>query len=71
MNEEIHVIKKNDTRKLSSLLEGKKSIGVKWVNKTNSKPNGKIDKLKARLKSKATVRSQELTILRSLLQLLD
>ena len=34
MDEEIHVIEKNDTWKLTNLPENKKAIGVKWVYKT-------------------------------------
>ncbi|XP_056162599.1 zinc finger CCCH domain-containing protein 16-like [Syzygium oleosum] len=49
MNDEIHAIEKNDTWELTSLSEGKKSIGVKWVYKTKYKPNGDVDRLKARL----------------------
>lgn len=49
MNDEIHSIEKNDTRELTSLPEGKKSIGVKWVFKTKYKPSGEVERLKARL----------------------
>ncbi|KAI6685606.1 hypothetical protein NL676_031519 [Syzygium grande] len=49
MDDEIYAIEKNDTWELTSLPEGKKSIGMKWVYKTKYKPNGDIDWLKAHL----------------------
>lgn len=49
MDDEIQSIEKNDTWELTSLPEGKKSIGVKWVYKTKYKPDGQVDRLKARL----------------------
>ena len=52
MNEEIHAIEKNDTWELTTLPEGKKPIGVKWVYKTKYNPNGEIDRFKARLVAK-------------------
>ena len=52
MNEEIHAIEKNDTWELTDLLADKKPIGVKWVYKTKYKPNGEVDRFKARLVSK-------------------
>lgn len=35
MGEKIHAIEKNDTWELTSLPEGKTTIGVKWVYKTD------------------------------------
>ncbi|PKI72008.1 hypothetical protein CRG98_007624 [Punica granatum] len=49
MDDEISAIEKTDTWELTPLPEGKKSIGVKWVYKTKYKPNGDVDRLKARL----------------------
>ena len=52
MDEEIHAIEKNDTWELTTLPEGKKPIGVKWVYKTKYNPNGEVDRFKARLVAK-------------------
>ena len=49
MDEEIHAIKKNDTWKLTNLLENKKAIGVKWVYKTKKNAKGEVQRYKARL----------------------
>eukprot|EP00253_Pinus_taeda_P003787 PITA_03787 len=49
MNEEIGAIEKSKTWELVDLPEGKKAIGVKWVYKTKSNAEGKIDMHKARL----------------------
>ncbi|KAL5802512.1 hypothetical protein ACOSQ4_030817 [Xanthoceras sorbifolium] len=49
MDAEIQSIEKNNTWELTSLPEGKKSIGVKWVYKTKYKFDGQVDKLKAGL----------------------
>lgn len=49
MDEEIHSIEKNNTWEVTSLPKGKKPIGVKWVYKTKYKPDGQVDRLKARL----------------------
>jgi len=49
MEEEIKAIERNDTWKLVSLLKGKHVIGVKWVYKTKSNIEGKIERHKARL----------------------
>jgi hypothetical protein len=49
MNEEIHVIEKNGTWKLTNLLENKKAIGVKWVYKTKKNAKGEVQRYKARL----------------------
>ena len=52
MDEEIGAIKKNDTWELTSLPEGHKTIGVKWVYKTETNQEGKVEKHKARLVAK-------------------
>ena len=49
MNDEIGVIEKIKTWELVDLPEGKDAIGVKWVYKTKSNAEGKIDRHKARL----------------------
>jgi len=52
MDEEIHAIEKNDTWKLTNLLENKKAIGVKWVYKTKKNAKGEVQRYKARLMAK-------------------
>jgi len=52
MDEEIHAIEKNDTWKLTNLLENKKAIGVKWVYKTKKNAKGEVQRYKARLVAK-------------------
>lgn len=49
MEEEIWAIEKNNTWELVDLPDGEKAICVKWVYKTKRKPNGEVDKHKARL----------------------
>eukprot|EP00253_Pinus_taeda_P017862 PITA_17862 len=49
MEEEIKVIERNETWELVSLPKGKHVIGVKWVYKTKSNIDGKIERHKARL----------------------
>ena len=49
MEEEIEAIERNDTWELVSLPKGKHVIGVKWVFKTKSNIEGKIERHKARL----------------------
>jgi hypothetical protein len=49
MDEEIDSIERNNTWDLVNLPKGKKSIGVKWVFKTNLNPEGDIEKYKVRL----------------------
>ena len=52
MEEEIRMIKKNNTWKLVERLENKEVIGVKWVYKTKLNPDGTIQKHKTRLIAK-------------------
>ena len=52
MDEEMHVIEKNDTCKLTNLLENKKAIGVKWIYKTKKNAKGEVQRFKARLVAK-------------------
>eukprot|EP00253_Pinus_taeda_P015002 PITA_15002 len=49
MDEEINVIERNKTWDLVELPKGKEVIGVKWVYKTKSNAEGKIERNKARL----------------------
>eukprot|EP00253_Pinus_taeda_P028706 PITA_28706 len=49
MNEEIGAIEKSKTWELVDLPDSEDAIGVKWVYKTKSNVEGKIDKHKARL----------------------
>ena len=49
MEEEIHAIENNDTWELTTLPQGQKAIGVKWVYKIKRTVDGEIDWYKARL----------------------
>ena len=49
MSEEIEAIEKNDTWELVDLPQGKEIIGVKWVYKTKSNDEQKIESHKERL----------------------
>eukprot|EP00253_Pinus_taeda_P030134 PITA_30134 len=49
MDKEINAIERNKTRDLVELPKGKEVIGVKWVYKTKSNAEGKIERHKARL----------------------
>eukprot|EP00253_Pinus_taeda_P035853 PITA_35853 len=49
MNEEINAIERNKTWDLVELPKGKEVIGVKWIYKTKSNAEGKIERHKARL----------------------
>ena len=49
MEDEIEAIETNDTWELVNLSQGKEFIEVKWVYKTKSNVNGKIERHKARL----------------------
>ena len=53
MNEEIQSTEKNNTQELTTLSIGKKNIGVKWVYKIKYKPDGNVDRFKARLVAKS------------------
>ncbi|PNX74620.1 putative LRR receptor-like protein kinase, partial [Trifolium pratense] len=52
MESEISSIESNDTWELTTLPQGEKAIGVKWIFKTKFNENGKIEKYKARLVAK-------------------
>ena len=49
MEEEFAAIRKNETWKIADLPEGHKVIDTKWVYKIKFKPDGSIERLKARL----------------------
>eukprot|EP00253_Pinus_taeda_P017690 PITA_17690 len=59
MVEEIGAIEKSKTWDLLDLPEGKDAIGVKWIYKTKSNAEGKIDRHKARLVVKGYKEQQE------------
>ncbi|CAB75469.1 copia-type reverse transcriptase-like protein [Arabidopsis thaliana] len=52
MDEEIKSIQKNDTWELTSLPNGHKAIGVKWVYKAKKNSKGEVERYKARLVAK-------------------
>ncbi|TYK04854.1 reverse transcriptase [Cucumis melo var. makuwa] len=52
MDEEIKAIKKNDMWELSTLLNGKKAVGVKWVFKIKRNEKEEVERYKARLVAK-------------------
>ncbi|KAK3004636.1 hypothetical protein RJ639_019123 [Escallonia herrerae] len=52
MSEEIAAIKRNDTWELTDPPKGHKAIEVKWVYKTKTNQEGKVEKQKARLVAK-------------------
>lgn len=52
MNEEIEAIRRNDEWELTTLPEGHKTIGVKWVYKTKTSQEDKVEKHRARLVAK-------------------
>ncbi|XP_020102101.1 uncharacterized protein LOC109719721 [Ananas comosus] len=49
MEEEISVLEQNQTWELVDLPPDKEAIGLKWIYKTKFKPDGSIQKLKARI----------------------
>lgn len=57
MKSEIDSIEKNQTWELTTLPEGFKAIGVKWVYKTKLNEDGKVEKYKARLVVKGYAQS--------------
>ena len=52
MNEEIKVIKKNETWELTSLPRGLEPIGVKWLYKVKKNVQGEVKKFEAQLVAK-------------------
>ena len=52
MDEEIKVIRKNDTRELKSHPKMKKTIGVRWVYKEQKNANREVKRYKVRLVTK-------------------
>lgn len=53
MKEELDALNTNDTQKLTVFLTGRKAINSKQIYKTKIKPDGTIDRYKARLVTKA------------------
>lgn len=49
MNQELEALERNETWEITTLSIGKTAIGSKWLFKTKYKPNGTIDRHKARL----------------------
>ena len=49
MKEELNGVKRNQTWELVNLVEGKKSINVKWVYKVKLKLTIEVEKYKVRL----------------------
>ena len=58
MDEELNAIEKNKTWELVDLPKGKEVIGEKWVYKTKSNVEGKIERHKARLVVKGYKKQQ-------------
>lgn len=52
MKREITTLKENDTWSLMELRVGKRAIDLKWAYKIKFKPNGEIERYKARLVAK-------------------
>jgi hypothetical protein len=52
MVEEMEALQKNSTWDLVELLEGKKTVGCKWVFTVKHKADGSMEKYKARLVAK-------------------
>ncbi|RVW94789.1 Retrovirus-related Pol polyprotein from transposon TNT 1-94 [Vitis vinifera] len=52
VNEEIQVLQKNDTWKITKLPQGKHPVGCKWVFNVKYRADGRIDRYKARLVAK-------------------
>ncbi|XP_074360061.1 putative mitochondrial protein AtMg00820 [Apium graveolens] len=49
MNEELEALELNQTWEIMQLPPGKHVIGCKWIYRTKYKPDGSVDKYKARL----------------------
>ena len=71
MNEEMNAIEKNDTWKLIDLPSKKFVIGVKWVFKIKTYPDGSINKYKAKLVAKGYKQKKVKILMRYLLQFLN
>lgn len=58
MDEEMKSITNNNTWELCNLPVGKKAIGLKWIYKTKSNAEGKIQKFKASVVAKGYSQKQ-------------
>lgn len=58
MKQEIKVVEKNNTWKLTELPSGHKAIGLKWLYKLNINTKGEIIKYKTRILAKGYVQKQ-------------
>ncbi|KAL0461337.1 UNVERIFIED_CONTAM: Retrovirus-related Pol polyprotein from transposon RE1 [Sesamum latifolium] len=70
MAEELAALERNETWEVVDLPKGKKAIGSKWVFKVKHKPDGTVDRYKARLVARATIKWKGRTIWRVFLLLL-
>ena len=52
MNEEMEALQRNTTWELVPLLEGKKTVGCRWIFTVKLNLNGSINRYKARLVAK-------------------
>ncbi|MCO5593006.1 hypothetical protein L7F22_047010 [Adiantum nelumboides] len=60
MQSEYDALTENDTWTLCDLSLGKKAIGTKWVHKLKRKPNGEIDRYKARRVAKGYAQQKDI-----------
>lgn len=49
MNKELTALKDNKTWEITTLPPNKKAVGCKWIYKTKFKPDGSVERYKARL----------------------
>ena len=67
----MEALHRNKTWELVPLLQGRKTIGNKWVYKIKRDGNDQVERYRARLVTKDMLRKKVLTLTRSFLQLLD
>ncbi|CAN1778901.1 Retrovirus-related Pol polyprotein from transposon RE1 [Linum perenne] len=68
ITEELSALQENQTWDLVSLPHGKKAVGNRWVFKIKHKPDGSVERYKARLVAKVSHRHMELIFLTLSLQ---